>query len=251
MREKSYMFGDNQSVVNSAMDPTSRLHKRHTVLSFHRVREAMATGKYVFTHISGENNPADILSKHWGAANVWHMLRLLFYHEGDTICAPGKENQMDIDGDTTFLSSISARSNHKNQDSGGRVLGNVSTHSVESSRDLRSEQVTYEGKKLQVYRCSSKLGSISFSEDIPGSYGVPVRTNVHSYIHSEYFDSDGSTTEIGQTVSTNKIVSQTYDYPSNESLGRSMTLQDLQGRPRIRIENSDKAGDKKHRKLSS
>jgi hypothetical protein len=30
---QSYMLGDNESVVNSAMIPTSRLNKRHTALS--------------------------------------------------------------------------------------------------------------------------------------------------------------------------------------------------------------------------
>jgi hypothetical protein len=79
MHEQSYyMFGDHQSVVNSAMNPTSKLHKQHTVLSYHRVQEAIASGKFVFTHISGENNPTNILSKHWGASDVTHMLQLLF-----------------------------------------------------------------------------------------------------------------------------------------------------------------------------
>jgi len=37
VREKGYMFGDNESVVNSASTPHAKLHKRHTALSFHRV----------------------------------------------------------------------------------------------------------------------------------------------------------------------------------------------------------------------
>ena len=41
---KSWLFGDNESVVNSASQPDARLHKRHVALSFHRVREAMAAG---------------------------------------------------------------------------------------------------------------------------------------------------------------------------------------------------------------
>ena len=36
------MFGDNESVVNSAAQPHAKLHKRHTALSFHRVRDAIA-----------------------------------------------------------------------------------------------------------------------------------------------------------------------------------------------------------------
>jgi len=92
LRSKSYMFGDNESVVNSSINPHSRLHKRHTLLSYHFVREAIASGTYVFLHISGENNPADILSKHWAWISVWHMLRLIFYIEGDTINAPGRHD---------------------------------------------------------------------------------------------------------------------------------------------------------------
>jgi hypothetical protein len=39
----SYMFGDNKSVVDSSMQLCSKLHKRHSMLSFHRVREAIAS----------------------------------------------------------------------------------------------------------------------------------------------------------------------------------------------------------------
>jgi hypothetical protein len=35
LREKSYMFGDNKSVVNSSTTPHAKLHKRHNALSFH------------------------------------------------------------------------------------------------------------------------------------------------------------------------------------------------------------------------
>ena len=37
IRSKSYMFGDNKSVVDSSMQVDTKLHKRHTILSFHRV----------------------------------------------------------------------------------------------------------------------------------------------------------------------------------------------------------------------
>ena len=39
---KSYMFGDNRSVVKRATLPHSTLSKRHNILAFHRVREAIA-----------------------------------------------------------------------------------------------------------------------------------------------------------------------------------------------------------------
>jgi hypothetical protein len=60
------MYGDNISVIDSSMQLNSKLHKRHTMLSFHRVRGAIAAGILGFYCISGEDNPADILSKHWG-----------------------------------------------------------------------------------------------------------------------------------------------------------------------------------------
>lgn len=90
LREKSFMFGDNESVVNSSIQPHAKLHKRHNALSFHRVREAIASRVYVFTHIAGENNPADILSKHWGYDQVWHMLQSLLYMSTDTINGPSR-----------------------------------------------------------------------------------------------------------------------------------------------------------------
>jgi hypothetical protein len=62
-------------------------------LSIHRVREAIASGVYVFSHIPGENNPADILSKHWGYSSVWHMLKILLYVKGDTSGSPGKDER--------------------------------------------------------------------------------------------------------------------------------------------------------------
>ena len=82
---KTYMFGDNQSVVTNSTLPHSQLNKRHNALSYHRVREAMACKDLLgFYHIKGETNPADILSKHWGYQQVWPMLKSLLFWSGDT-----------------------------------------------------------------------------------------------------------------------------------------------------------------------
>ena len=78
------MFGDNKSVVDSSTTPHSGLNKRHNILSFHRVRQAIASGIIKFYHIHGEENPADILSKHWGYSQIWHVLRPLLFWSGDT-----------------------------------------------------------------------------------------------------------------------------------------------------------------------
>jgi transposase InsO family protein len=81
---RSYMFGDNESVVNSSSRPDARMHKRHVALSFHRVREAIASNMIAFIHIDGVKNLADILSKHWGYQQVWPQLRTLLFKAGDT-----------------------------------------------------------------------------------------------------------------------------------------------------------------------
>jgi hypothetical protein len=37
IREKSYVFGDNKTVIDASSTPHAKLHKRHNALSFHRV----------------------------------------------------------------------------------------------------------------------------------------------------------------------------------------------------------------------
>ena len=49
IRDKSYMFGDNRSVVTSSTIPNSTISKRHHLASYHRVREAIAA-KYISFH---------------------------------------------------------------------------------------------------------------------------------------------------------------------------------------------------------
>ena len=78
------MFGDNESVVNSSSRPESKLHKRHVALSYHRVREAIAANLVSFIHIKGPDNPADIVSKHWGYQQVRELIRTLLFTRGDT-----------------------------------------------------------------------------------------------------------------------------------------------------------------------
>ena len=84
IRDTDYMFGDNRSVVDSSTLPHAKLHKRHNALSFHRVREAIASKVVQFHHIPGDINPADILSKHWGYTQIWDILKPILFWEGDT-----------------------------------------------------------------------------------------------------------------------------------------------------------------------
>ena len=80
----SYLFGDNGSAVTSSTVPESQLGKRHHALSYHYVREAIASSMVLFYHIPGEINPADLLSKHWAHHTVWPQLKAIFFWRGDT-----------------------------------------------------------------------------------------------------------------------------------------------------------------------
>ena len=62
---KSFLFGDNRSVVTSATLPHSTLTKRHNILVFHRVREAIAAKLMAVYWIQSAYNLSDMLSKHW------------------------------------------------------------------------------------------------------------------------------------------------------------------------------------------
>jgi hypothetical protein len=85
IQSKSFVFGDNETVVKAATQVHARLHKRHNMLSFHFVREAIARGFINFFHIPGVENPADLLSKHWGYSDIWSQLKPLLFWEGDTM----------------------------------------------------------------------------------------------------------------------------------------------------------------------
>jgi hypothetical protein len=51
---------------------------------FHHVREAKAAGFLGFYFIPGDDNPADILSKHWGYTQIKERLLSLLFCRGDT-----------------------------------------------------------------------------------------------------------------------------------------------------------------------
>ena len=88
--DRSILIGDNKTVVDSTTQPHSRLVKRHLMLSYHYVREAIATGNYAFVWLNGKDNPSDILSKHWGMQSVWQVLQPLLFWHGDTLDCPVK-----------------------------------------------------------------------------------------------------------------------------------------------------------------
>ena len=64
--------------------PIDAYSKRQNLVSYHRVKEAIAP-KYISFHWKdGKSNPADILSKHWEFATVWPMLKPILFWRGET-----------------------------------------------------------------------------------------------------------------------------------------------------------------------
>ena len=88
--ERSFLLGDNESVVNSSSLPSGKLNKRHMALSFHRTREAIAAKIFRYFHLPGSVNPADILTKHWGYQSIWFSLQPLLFWRGNTADIPIK-----------------------------------------------------------------------------------------------------------------------------------------------------------------
>ena len=72
--------------------PIDAYSKRHHLVSYHRVKEAI-TAKYISLHWKdGKCNPADILSKHWEFATVWPMLKpILFWRDENATQLKGSD----------------------------------------------------------------------------------------------------------------------------------------------------------------
>ena len=102
-------FGDNESMIKSAAYPHSTLKKRHNALSFHRVREALASDMMLLYHVPGAYNPADILSKYWGYQVVWPFLKPLMFHLQDDT---SDEEETDPDADGSSDRKGSDRNSH-------------------------------------------------------------------------------------------------------------------------------------------
>ena len=90
---KSFLFGDNRSVVTSATLAHSKLTKRHNILAFHRVREAIATKLMAFYWIQSAYNLSDTLSKHLEHPTVYPMILKLFITRGNITLIPREATQ--------------------------------------------------------------------------------------------------------------------------------------------------------------
>ena len=71
LEKEAWLFGDNRSVMTSSTIPHSTLSKRWNALSYHKVREAVASGWLRFEHMPGTENPADVFTK----PLPWHTMK--------------------------------------------------------------------------------------------------------------------------------------------------------------------------------
>ncbi len=57
------MFGDNMLVITNASKPEPRLRKKSNLICYHAVREAVAMGKALVSHIPRQKNLAILFTK--------------------------------------------------------------------------------------------------------------------------------------------------------------------------------------------
>jgi hypothetical protein len=58
-----YINGDNMSVIHNTQQPESVLKKKLNSVCYHTVREAVAVGECLTSHISTNDNPANLCTK--------------------------------------------------------------------------------------------------------------------------------------------------------------------------------------------
>ena len=90
---KSFLFGDNRSVVTSATPPHSTLTKCHNTFAFHRVREAIAAKLMGVYWIQSAYNLSDMLYKHWDHLTVYPMILKLLTTRGKIMLIPREATQ--------------------------------------------------------------------------------------------------------------------------------------------------------------
>jgi hypothetical protein len=64
VNENSFMFGDNQVVINNGYISHLSLNKCHNDLAYYRLSAMMAAKILGYYWIDGKSNPADIFSEH-------------------------------------------------------------------------------------------------------------------------------------------------------------------------------------------
>ena len=83
MEGPSFLLGDNMSIIISSTLPSSTLKKKHNVISYHAVREAVAAGIIQLAHVKSQDNYADVLTKSVNGTIHSKLIRPLLFKRHD------------------------------------------------------------------------------------------------------------------------------------------------------------------------
>ena len=112
IKTKSYLFGDNRSVVTSSTLPHSTLGKRHNILAYHWIRIGY--------------NLSDMLSKHWDHSSVYNMIMKLLITRGP-ITLISKEATQDKSSSLSMCNNyIMTYNSYSYQEGSKRILSRES-----------------------------------------------------------------------------------------------------------------------------
>ena len=73
----TYIYGDNLSVIHNTQRPESTLKKKSNAICYHAIRESVAMGESLTSHIPTEANPADLILP--GGAKREHLVSMILY----------------------------------------------------------------------------------------------------------------------------------------------------------------------------
>ena len=79
VKHSTYLYGDNMGVIQNATIKDSLLKKKHVALSYHRVREAVASSIIYPIKIKSRDNYADMLTKSLVQTDFDRHVGQLFY----------------------------------------------------------------------------------------------------------------------------------------------------------------------------
>ena len=91
----SYIYGDNMYVIPNTQRPESTLKKKNNSICYHALREAVAMGECLTSHIPTKYNLSDMMTKLLYGSKKRGLVKVLMYDVFDS------QNPIDKEG-TTF-----------------------------------------------------------------------------------------------------------------------------------------------------
>ena len=65
------LFEDNKTIIDNTPMPSQQLQKHHLMLLYYYVREALASGDYVYLFVNGKYNRSFVPCTHWGPQGAY------------------------------------------------------------------------------------------------------------------------------------------------------------------------------------